>query len=142
MALVTQERAREILLRHTTREGGGLPRIDADVKDLLETVEKVSKTLEEVLDGWWALAPGDAERSYAYELGRALLRELQEPPAPVLRPYAYCPKCGWHYIFDGRIVGVGEALVVSALVEEAQALHRKHGSMVRIAFRPDTAGHE
>jgi len=49
---------------------------------------------------------------------------------------AVCEECGWKTSFR-RIIGVGEALVASALMEEALAIHGGLCHHLRIELRPE-----
>lgn len=139
MALVTKARAQEIVRRHVRADGGGFQRISADIQDLLETVEKLTGALEEALEGWrnWAREDCFIPGHPVYQRNRALLDGLKGAvPVPSYHPVAVCLECGWEHHFR-RVIGVNEALVASALVEEAQAIHGGLCRRMQVELRPE-----
>jgi len=96
MALVNKARAQEILRRYVTFDGGGFPRISADVQDLLETVEKLTMALEETLASWEEMTQGDDGRGWNYVLRNPIYQRnqclLEALNSAV--PVESCPVCG------------------------------------------------
>ena len=135
MPIITKDRAREIARSRIDRVAAGFPSVDADFQDLLETVEVLRTALDETLDAWWRDAPSSAEGHRIYDQNRALLESLEGVVnVSTYHPTAICKACGWEHHFR-RIIGVGEALIASALHDEALILHEKHRASVRIELR-------